>query len=1304
MTFPVVVKKSGPITISKTGSASKAMSPGSPASPINTSAKSTVKASPAAKATPATPVKKPSAAPKSPVAKPVTKPVSDAKPELAKTTSTSVAKDTTKTKPPPLKLNIKAAEAKAMPSSPATPKTVPKTPTTPTVKTLTASKSPAVVKSATAIKTTSTTSISKSPSVLSLTAKSPSTISKTSSASSPTIKSSTSTITKPTTPAAKSPSATTVSKATTATSTTVKAPGTVGVKPTTTPAAKSPTAVTKPSTPTSKTTSPAQKPLASKTPGTPTKPDAPKKLAVSSVKSVTGVKSPSSPAAKTSPLSRSSSIASSIKSVTVRSAASPSKPLASTVRSPAKTVTSSKTAVTTKPLTPTTLMKKEPSTLSLASVKSTATVKSTTSISSKTSAVSVKSTISKTVVPKSPVTKAVTKTAVPPKSPAVKASPTAAVSKTTVAPKSPAVKAAPTSTVSKTAVAPKSPAVKAAPTSTVSKTAVAPKSPVVKAAPTSAVSKTAVAPKSPAVKTAPTVAVSKTTVTPKSPAVKTAPASAVSKTAVAPKSPAVKTPSSPVVKKTTPAKPLSSLGLSKTKSLSSSRLSSVSTESLASRTSLKSPMSPRPTTGVKSAAKPIKKVEEPKVKGIRGGQPVKKTIEIPGITELPTIPLADTKQEVQDSLDVESSIALNDEVAPEYKSNEEIESTIAETLNQDQKQPEETAEALACNGEDDQVQEVSENNLETIVEDFVESAVTAEVPTPESSVRSCCSPIDFEVVQIEDCQPCLNGVTQSDDNFSIEFVETHFDTNEQAAEAEQQAVPESCVIDMDDQFEPMNDKLVLGDVPYETDSNKSDVSDHEQAVQVETTTADVGEETAPVDDNVFSFTAESVEENDRIEDFVEQFVCQQSMDRSEGPSSLSTDDGSLVSRKSYSEVVMGSPKDGEYYFDYDIELADDCLDDDEEEKPVFVEVTEKEFPELKPKDLSGKRKRMRKQKKRNYSCRTESQSDSYNCVPEIEYNPEDFDGNEFCHYIKMMKDCSFYPNGTFSSDSVKLSTSESLSWLDISVRTTDDDLRPSTELLSTYEVFQASNLSKDFLTSIIGSTTTTPTTHEPTWFWKSIEGRHQTHNKANITLSLQPRPKHLTTPRFMTLLALISEAKGYQIEPSLSEHFVTTDCMPRFNDKIKRLMVQGFWLVGRLINESLSEDEEVSCGNPFEFCDGDIGYWWAGINMLDWQEYMKKCGKSLATHNCYQFMLDENMEGFRHINNEAVSSMNAAPEDFMSELDVENFIHTVRNVKYYCGNCFVDSQENLEALNESCDSDSLVEWDNSTNNMSNESE
>lgn len=315
----------------------------------------------------------------------------------------------------------------------------------------------------------------------------------------------------------------------------------------------------------------------------------------------------------------------------------------------------------------------------------------------------------------------------------------------------------------------------------------------------------------------------------------------------------------------------------------------------------------------------------------------------------------------------------------------------------------------------------------------------------------------------------------------------------------------------------------------------------------------------------------------------------------------------------------------------------------------------------------------------------------------MNFNPEDFNGAEFCHYINMMKDCSFYPNGLFSSDSVKISSSSSLSWLDISVRTTDDDLTPSTELLSTYEVFQASNLNKDFLSSIIGSTTMTPS-NETSWFWKSIEGRHQKHNKANITLSLQPRPKHLTTPRFMVLLALISEAKGYEIIPSLSEHFVTNDCMQRFGDKISRLMVQGFWLIGRLIKESLSEDEDLNCGNPFKFLDGDIGFWWAGINMLDWQEYLKESCKNESLQNCYQFAV-ENMNGNNRYNkynsSKALLSMNAlVPDDFMSELDVENFIHTMRNAKYYCGNCFVDSEENLEtAIEENGHEENNVEWE-----------
>lgn len=323
-------------------------------------------------------------------------------------------------------------------------------------------------------------------------------------------------------------------------------------------------------------------------------------------------------------------------------------------------------------------------------------------------------------------------------------------------------------------------------------------------------------------------------------------------------------------------------------------------------------------------------------------------------------------------------------------------------------------------------------------------------------------------------------------------------------------------------------------------------------------------------------------------------------------------------------------------------------------------------------------------------------------LEEINYNPKDFYGNEFCYYIKMMKDCLFYPNGLFASDSVKLSTTSStLSWLDISVRTTDGDLVPSTESLNTYEVFQASNLNKEFIMSFIGcNSATTPSSNETSWFWKSIEGRHQSLSKTNITLSLQPRPKHLTTPRFMVLLALISEAKGYEIQPSLSEHFVTTDCMPRFDNKIRRLMVQGFWLVGCLIKESLLEDKEINCGNPFGFADGDMGYWWAGINMLDWQDYLKGCDQKQTLLNCYQFVIKNNIDGKRQNSSKALLNMNAAkPEELMTDLDCENFIHTVRNVKYDCSNYFVDSEDSEEhfeaTISDEGDNDdtSLSKWE-----------
>ncbi|XP_025204898.1 uncharacterized protein LOC112601471 isoform X2 [Melanaphis sacchari] len=1252
MTFPTAVKKSGPLTISKTGSGSKTLSPGSPKSPgspllIPGSSKAPLASKASEKINTGSSVKKSSATLKSSTIKNVVKPVIDVKLEAEKTlASTAKGMKKSVTKPPPL--NIKVTESKGLQS--------PKTPTKSSLKSQMLTKSPLVTKPALVSKSTSVStgmvrspSITKSTSVSTGMVKSPSII-----------KSSQASVTSSTT---KSPQVTTGVKSSTTSPLPVKSKSSAVSSPvaklppvvsktslsnSTVP--KSPTGVTNPSTIASKSVASTENKensasLKSKEQANVAKPTTSiKKATIISVKGSSGAKSPTAPTNKPSVISKSLSTASSLKSNSLKTPTSPLKLLTKESSSTVKTLKSTnKTSDTSKvnPASSKDIVKKESSSLSLLSVKSSSTINSTNSPVSKTS------TLKSNVTPLS--SSSVTKNLVP-KSPVAKTKPLSAVK--------------------------------------------VPSSPIVKT-PMSSIVKT---PSSPIVKTSlSTTAKIKTP----SPTVKTRTASLS----------LVKPPLSPTVKKMVPTKLILSPGLSKSKSLSSSRLSSVSTESLASKTSLKSPMTPRSTKVVtKSPSKIIKKTEEPKAKGIRGGQPIKKTIEIPGITELPSNLVSNQQETLQFDFVLENSF--------ESVSKEENDSTITQMLNQDSLDLEklETHKMDEIINDDleipnDFVKEenvhsnivnaqnvssslaVHEHNLKTIEEDSIEPST---IPSfNEQKQEDIYILSDFEVVKKDECIPCLNSISQSANNCSIAFDDNHFNTTNENIFIKQLDETQSCIIDIDDHFEPMNDKLVLGDVPFETDSSQDEISDNEQTIQkevVENENCDV-EQNDCVDD-VFIFTdnlsINNFDSVDSTENFIHQFMPK-SIKRSEGSSSISTDDGSLLSRKSYSEAVSGSSKDGEYYFDFDFEIVDDCLEYDDEERSVFVEVTEKEFPELKPKDLSGKKRRNKKQKKRNYSNRTESQSDSNN---EINYNPEDFDGNEFCRYIKMMKDCSFYPNGLFSSDSVKLSTSSSLSWLDISVRTTDDDLTPSTENLSIYEVFQASNLNKEFLTSIIGSNEST-TTNETTWFWKSIEGKHQPHNKANITLSLQPRPKHLTTPRFMILLALISEAKGYEIKPSLSEHFVTKDCMPRFDEKIRRLMVQGFWLIGCLIKESLSEDEEVNCNNPFEFVDGDIGLWWAGINMLDWQEHLKEYGSQNQTlPNCYQFVI-ENMGMTRHNTAEAQSIMNAIPDDFMSELDMENFIHTVRNVKYYSDTCFVDSQENLELQIEVSEEDDegLIEWE-----------
>lgn len=903
MTFPTAVKKTGPLTISKTGSGSKTLSPGSPrspGSPLNAPAKTILPGSSKAPLTSKAPekvnagstVKKPSVTLKSSTVKSVTKSVIDAKLEPEKSLA-SAAKGVTKsvTKPPPL--TIKVMDAKGLQS--------PKTPTISSIKSQTLTKSPMATKPSVSKSTLVPTGIVRSPSI-------------TKSVTSPMVKSPQvkSTLTSKSlaasSPVAKSPPKSVISKTSITNSAGPKSPtgltnhSTLTAKPVTSTAIKVSATVAKPTTPV-------------------------KKTAILSVKSSPGVKSPTIPLNKPSIISKSPS-ASSMKSISLKTPTSPSKLLTKEPPSSAK-ISSLKSTNKSNEISKSTLtsskaiVNKESSSLSLLSTKSSSTIKSTTSALKATVTPS-SSSITKNLVPKSPV---------------AKTKPLAVVK----IPSSPTVRT-PLSSMAKT-----------------------PSSPIVKSS--SSLASKAKTPQSPTMKT-------------RSPSLSL-----------------VKTPLSPAVKKMVPTKLILSPGPSKSRSLSSSKLNSVSNESLASRTSLKSPMTPRSTKVVtKSPSKIIKKIEEPKAKGIRGGQPIRKTIEIPGITELPSNLVLNQQETLQFDFVLENAI--------ENVLKEEIESTITQTPDQDLSELEKLESTKVFENIDDGLclandlvneesapsnivvaenvclsPEVHEHNLETIEEDSIEPS-TAMPSLNDQKQEDVCILSDFEVVKKDECIPQLNSISHSANNCNIAFDDNHFNVTNENVSVEQLDETQSCIIDIDDHFEPMNDKLVLGDVPFETDSSQDEISDNEQPIQKEVIkNENSGADQNECIDDVFIFTdnlsMNNFDSADSTENFIHQFMPK-SIERSEGSLSISTDDESLLSRKSYSEAVSGSPKDCEYYFDYDFEMVDDCLEyDDEGRSSVFVEVTEKEFPELKPKDLSGKRRRNKKQKKRNYSNRSESQSGRY---------------------------------------------------------------------------------------------------------------------------------------------------------------------------------------------------------------------------------------------------------------------------------------------------------------------------------------
>lgn len=152
----------------------------------------------------------------------------------------------------------------------------------------------------------------------------------------------------------------------------------------------------------------------------------------------------------------------------------------------------------------------------------------------------------------------------------------------------------------------------------------------------------------------------------------------------------------------------------------------------------------------------------------------------------------------------------------------------------------------------------------------------------------------------------------------------------------------------------------------------------------------------------------------------------------------------------------------------------------------------------------------------------------------------------------------------------------------------------------------------------------------------------------------------LSYPRFLPMVALLAERSEYKIKPSLVAKLNFTTVPARFIEKFSQLMVYGFWFLGRVISDSLSEKEQVNRGNVFNFVKGDLGFWWAGVRILDWNFYAKN---EKETHNCAHFIVMDPPKYRFHLDR-AVFNMGQHPLYFLSDDDWTNFYNTVRCIKH----------------------------------------
>ncbi|XP_054272996.1 uncharacterized protein LOC128993243 [Macrosteles quadrilineatus] len=152
----------------------------------------------------------------------------------------------------------------------------------------------------------------------------------------------------------------------------------------------------------------------------------------------------------------------------------------------------------------------------------------------------------------------------------------------------------------------------------------------------------------------------------------------------------------------------------------------------------------------------------------------------------------------------------------------------------------------------------------------------------------------------------------------------------------------------------------------------------------------------------------------------------------------------------------------------------------------------------------------------------------------------------------------------------------------------------------------------------------------------------------------------LSLPRLMPLIALLAERAESKIKPSLVCALDFEQTPERFKEKFSQLLVYGFWFLGRVISDSLSVKEQVNRGNMFNFLKGDMGYWWAGVKIMDWTVYANVVKGPM---NCHAFVIKDPPK-YRFYSDSAICNMHQHPLYFLSESDWSNFSSTIKSIKH----------------------------------------